>query len=162
MKPRVIEQIEGIVERNGNTSTAHIVVPETWIGHEVKVTHVVSEVADHLRAENEVLKARIQEHEIMIDELRKGEMVLRNEIDVLHVHTTKQKVEEDTVTNHLKSQNDELKVHIRELEVRNHELEAGMHDQEIKIAELGQREMTLKHELEDLRTHTMKQKIENK
>jgi len=63
MKPRVIEQIEGIVERNGTTSSAHIVVPEDWIGDEVKVTHVVSEVANHLRAENGILKARIQEHE---------------------------------------------------------------------------------------------------
>jgi len=151
MRPRVIEQIEGIVERNGTTSSAHIVVPERWVGEVVKVTHVVSEVADNLRAENGILRARIQEHEVMIAELTQKEMVLRKEIE-----------EEDTVTNHLKSQNDELKVHIRKLEVRNNELEAGMHDQEIKIAELRQGEMTLKHEIEDLRAHTMKQKIENK
>jgi predicted RNase H-like nuclease (RuvC/YqgF family) len=151
MKPRIIEQIEGIVERNGTTNIAHIVVPEPWVVDVVKVTHVVSEVADHLRAENGILKARIQEHEVMIAELTQKETAFRKEIE-----------EENTVTNHLKSQNDELKVHIREMEVRNNELEAGMHDQEIKIAELTQGEMTLKHEIEDLRAHTMKQKIENK
>lgn len=69
MESEVIEQIEGIVERYGDTR-AHVVVPEALIGYKVKVAVEPEQtLTDWLKARRDDLRVKVQKQEMLIRQI---------------------------------------------------------------------------------------------